>query len=48
MKKESLRLPQLQLTINPSPDDKIVTLVQIETNCRRHFKEHLERKTSAI
>ena len=26
--------------INPLPDNKILRLVHIETNCRLHFKEH--------
>ena len=37
--------------VNPLPDDKILNwskLKPIETNCRRHFKAHLEWKTSAI
>ena len=29
---------------NPLPDDKNFRLVQIETNCRRHFKVHLNEK----
>ena len=32
---------------NPLPDDNF-RLVQIETNCRRHFKVHLKQKISAI
>ena len=35
-------------TLNPSPDDKIFRLVQIETNCRRHFKVNLKWKISTI
>ena len=27
---------------NPLPDEKIFRLVQVETNCRRHFKVHLK------
>ena len=28
--------------LNPLPDDKNFRLVQIETNCKRHFKVHLK------
>ena len=29
--------------VNPSPEDKILRPVQIETNCRRQFKVHFEK-----
>ena len=43
MAKERSKHPQHKEVI-PLPDDKILRLVQIETNCRRHFKVHLKLK----
>ena len=34
--------------IPPSPQTTNFRLVQIETNCRQHFKVHLKRKISTI
>ena len=36
---ESVLIDWAQILINPLPDDK-TRLLQIETNCRRHFKMH--------
>ena len=36
------------MAFNPLPDDKSFRLVQIETNCRRHFKVHSKWKISTI
>ena len=33
---------------NTLSDDKILRLIQIETNCRRHYEVHLKWKTSTI